>query len=519
MRLSMDILAEELKDLILSAHIPEDSGLELEGVRFLEENDDMLCSHLLYIGTWIPSTLPSRFHMLYLGSIPGGALPESCSVLALDAGCGERAVLNRVLGAFQKYNDWYDTLQRMLADRASFQAFLDVSQPIFRCGICLMDWDHNCVAVTRLKIENSPLWDAILDGYGYKYKFVIEHSNPKLSDITKSKKISQNWSNLDNRYLYNSTLYVNGLPMYGIGLHKIEQPDLPFGRHIKQLFEVLLDTVGQRLNDESGQQLTRGVLYDVFIRDVINGKVKNPDELNASNEFICFAPDDRLAVGVVVFKNINYRSEWLVNCSKELENLWPGSVCTVVDCQLLWIVNLKETFDFQMIANSLKKRIQQWMIDRVARCGFSPSFCGLTTLRLRYHQAISALHYGLACGEENLRPVYTYFEHLDYQLLNLASTSTDLTDLVHPTLRVLLAFDQTHKTNYYETLKCYLLNEYSLTFNEMADKLHVHRNTFHYRLDKIQEIAGISFKDHSAKTQLLLSIYCFDLFPSCTYEG
>ena len=83
----------------------------------------------------------------------------------------------------------------------------------------------------------------------------------------------------------------------------------------------------------------------------------------------------------------------------------------------------------------------------------------------------------------------------------------------------LLQYDEMHRTNYYETLKTYLLFEYSLTFNEIADKLHLHRNTLHYRLDKIQEIIHLDIKDTMLKRQLELSIHCFDLFPKCTYDG
>ena len=49
--------------------------------------------------------------------------------------------------------------------------------------------------------------------------------------------------------------------------------------------------------------------------------------------------------------------------------------------------------------------------------------------------------------------------------------------------------------------------------NQMADQMHIHRNTLRYRLDPICEIAQLNMKDEQLKKQMLPSIYCFDLFP------
>ena len=44
--------------------------------------------------------------------------------------------------------------------------------------------------------------------------------------------------------------------------------------------------------------------------------------------------------------------------------------------------------------------------------------------------------------------------------------------------------------------------------------MHIHRNTLRYRLDRICEIAQLNMKDEQLKKQMILSIYCFDLFPN-----
>lgn len=516
--LSMDILAEELKDMVTGCKILDDTAMNLEGARFWDgAASDNPSARILYIS--LTSCLPQmrlteNLNVLYLGSAPMEDFPASWNVLRLRDDLDVGGVVNRVLDAFSKYRNWKDSLDKLLKDQAPLEEFLNISQPIFKSGIVLMDWDHNRIAITRnVQMENCPLWNAILDGYGYKYSFVIEHSGPKLDDINRRGGMQQNWSNLDHRYLYNVPLLVNGYPMYGIGLHKIEEPEKPFGKHISQLLEVLAEVYTVRLTQEAISNMNHITLYDAFIRDSITGKLENPEEVNRKNNLFPYKKDEYLVAGVITIKRVHYRTSYLNSCARELEAYWPGSGCTVVGCELLWIVNLKDVVAVEFLSEGKKKRLRDWLNAKEASCGFSCAFQSLSDLRKSYQQAKTALHYGLIHDFDKGARVFNYFDHFDWQLIEMAAAMTDLSTFVHPTIHTLINFDKQHNTNYYETLREYLLNDSGLTLNEMADKLHIHRNTLRYRLDRICEITQFDLKNADLKQQVLLSIYCFDLFP------
>lgn len=516
--LSMDIIAEELKDVISESRMREDTAMNLEGVRFMERAEAALSSNMLYIVLraymYTPGGGVDSLNLLYWGDEPVDAFPHSCNVLKIDEAYDISTVMNRLLDVFLKYRTWKDELDRLLKDHAPLEEFLNVSQPIFKSGIVLMDWDHNRIAMTRnVQMENCPLWNAILDGYGYKYSFVIENSRPYLADITKNRTMHQNWSNLDNRYLYNAPLFINGLPMYGIGLHKIEEPEKPFGRHISHLLGVLAEIYTERLSSDATNRVTHNTLYETFIRDAITGKLQNPEEVNEKNHFIPRKEEEYLVAGVIAFKDIKYRTSFLASCARELAAYWPGSGCSVVGCELLWIVNLGNEVAFEFLPASEQKRLQQWLEAKKACCGFSCAFKKLADLRKGYQQAKTTLHYGIINDHDRGVHIFNYFDHFDWQLVEMAAAMTDLSVLIHPVIHTLINFDQQHNTDYYETLREYLLNDSNLTLNEMADKLHIHRNTLRYRLDRICEITQLDLKSTALKQQMLLSIYCFDLFP------
>lgn len=511
MKLSMDIFAEEMKDIVVSARLREDTALDLESVRFLEEGEEPAAG-MLYVGTKLPEKVQPYLNMLYIGVPKEEKELGNANIIVLKPECDEHAVFNRTLNIFQKYGRWHNQLTKLLDEHSAVQNFLDASQPIFRAGITLLDWDHNCIAVTRVKMENCPLWDAILDGYGYKYKFMIEQSSPKIRELSR---MEQNWSNIDSRYLYNFPLYINGMPMFGLALHKMENPSEKFGKNISQLYEVLGGIVTQRLAYENQLHPTRSILYDTFVRDVINGKVTDPDKFNKEHHFIQFNEGDHLLLGVVVFKSINYRSAFLVESARELEAIWPGSICSVVDAQLMWVINMKDVSYYQYAPQTQRDTVDRWMEQKVARCGISPPFDSLALMQLSYQQSFSALHYGLACDNIKNKYIYNFFDHLDYQILNMASATADLSKMIHPVLHKLISFDKLHHTDYYETFREFLITDDDQTINQLADKLHIHRNTLHYRLDKIQEITGIDYKDNEIKRQISISLYCIDIFPNC----
>lgn len=513
MQLSMDIIADELKDILQYARFPGSTGLTITSVRFLREQADARCSSTLYICRAAPGDIGSDDNLLILGEMPVDA-PEGACVLAVQEGLDADAVFNRVLDVFQKYQDWEQKLSLLLKCRAPLEDFLNVSQPILKSGIVLMDWDHNCVAVTRnVHMENCPLWNAILDGYGYKYRFLIEHSNPKLEDITKLREMHQNWSNLDGRYLYNVPLLINGFAMYGIGLHKIEEPAKPYGQSTAQLLQILVQVMTERLSGETRSNLARCTFFDVFIRDVITGKLDDPEEVNRKNNFIPHEDGEYLVAGVIAFKNIDYRTAYLNNCARELEEYWLGSGCSTVGCELLWVANLRDMAAFEFLPVGRQRQLQQWLDSKNATIGFSPAFCSLSQLRTGYQQAKTSLHYGLIKDFDRGVRVFHYFDHFDCQLVEMAAAMADVSTLVHPALQMLLDFDREHNTDYYDTLREYLLNDSGLTLNQMADQMHIHRNTLRYRLDRICEIAQLNMKDEQLKKQMILSIYCFDLFP------
>ena len=71
-------------------------------------------------------------------------------------------------------------------------------------------------------------------------------------------------------------------------------------------------------------------------------------------------------------------------------------------------------------------------------------------------------------------------------------------------IRTLMISDQTRKTNYVETLTCFL--RHTQKHVPTCEELHIHRNTLDYRLRRIQELTGLDWSDGDLMFRLYFSL-------------
>jgi len=110
--------------------------------------------------------------------------------------------------------------------------------------------------------------------------------------------------------------------------------------------------------------------------------------------------------------------------------------------------------------------------------------------------------------------VYFYDMFRFYDALKDVSKDEALNRYCHPTLLVLDRFDKAHNTEYFKTLRAFILNERN--FKAAADELHIHRNTLSYRLSQIDEMSNLSI--WNPEYYFMLS-YSFRLYEYCCNQN
>ena len=131
-------------------------------------------------------------------------------------------------------------------------------------------------------------------------------------------------------------------------------------------------------------------------------------------------------------------------------------------------------------------------------------FDDLHDLKTRYDQTLFAL--GLCRGQPGV------FRGEDSALRRLSALEAVRAQrLAHPLLQKLREHDAQKHGELYETLRQYLIHERSLQHG--ANALHIHKNTFAYRMDRVRELSGVDLDDPMTRLYLLVSFVLDGALP------
>lgn len=79
--------------------------------------------------------------------------------------------------------------------------------------------------------------------------------------------------------------------------------------------------------------------------------------------------------------------------------------------------------------------------------------------------------------------------------------------LADHSLLTILRYDRKHGTQYYNTLRSYLVNERNIP--KTANALIIHRTTLTYRLEKMQELFNLNLDDDQ-RLYMLVSLFLLE---------
>lgn len=137
--------------------------------------------------------------------------------------------------------------------------------------------------------------------------------------------------------------------------------------------------------------------------------------------------------------------------------------------------------------------------------GVGSTIQSLENLNKSYARSLSALKYcEIACDS------VCFFEHMGlYRLLLSVNDGELLPEMMDETLGWLIEYDKKNNTDLTETLRLYMLNNFSV--KEVSALTHVHRNTVNYRIRKIKEILRNEMETMDEKLKIQLAFHIHNL--------
>ncbi len=149
---------------------------------------------------------------------------------------------------------------------------------------------------------------------------------------------------------------------------------------------------------------------------------------------------------------------------------------------------------------SFRKRLQAVMQMHKIYCGCSYTFTDPSYISTAFRQSEIANRYGHTnAGTINRCEDYA-LEYMQSVMSNVMET-----DVTSPVLTTLSDYDSKNGTEYYETLREYLICERDQTLT--ANRLCIHRNSLVYRIKKIESLVPIHLDDERERLYLMLSFF------------
>lgn len=183
----------------------------------------------------------------------------------------------------------------------------------------------------------------------------------------------------------------------------------------------------------------------------------------------------------------------------DLFQIFPKSYILFIADQQCILLNLsKEQTNLSLV----RYRLSPVCRDYCLYAGISSPVSGIDALSQAYVQAGIALNQAYYFKNERWVVPFTTVA-LDYMLSSI-HTPLQNANLVSPALLELLSHDSSKGTEFFQTLRTYLLNERDIP--KTADALIIHRTTLLYRLKKIQALTGMDLDDPDERLYLLLSL-------------
>lgn len=199
-------------------------------------------------------------------------------------------------------------------------------------------------------------------------------------------------------------------------------------------------------------------------------------------------------------KETTIRSIYSTVLNYTADNLGSETLCFIYMERLLLLINTER------LTGCSKPDPVEALVgfcrDHLLIAGISRVFGDMKYLRSAYDQAKTAIEYGTANHPSDA--CYRFDDYaLDYMLRNCVGTFEN-EEICSSKLIALMQYDQEKGTDYYKTLYTYFRSRYNAA--EAAKQLFINRSTFHYRLERIQELVNIDFE--SEEERLYLAVSC-----------
>jgi|GEM_PF-6665186 len=498
MKLTMQIIADYLDPQYESPLNGDASSPALLGVSLYGDNLTIMDDYVyVAAGSELPpqpAQAPRR--LIVCGDMPPLYHEYHGTIIHLENGAVTET-LYEVQRIFNKFINYYLTMQGELNAGADIQRLCDITHEILENPIDACDANYNILAICGGFHHLFPEKAGDTNFVRSIPKDLIAILNNDPDYVSNLKSLSpQLYDGKSYPFRVISVNLFGGLAYAGqvcvVECHKKFRPsDYEIINYLTESIRILLS-----------RKIIAGSRYNKTLRRFVSGifhrKIENNDEsLNFLQQAGWNAQDEYLCLKVEMeYQDIYPLSfSYCCNC---IEETIRNSCAFEYEDHIIAVVPQR---DKSMPEEDIFGAFDAFIRDFRLKCGVSNQFPQLWLVGAYARQSAIALEMG-----KRYNPALNRYNFADYALSYLLQNGVrSLTPELFccPGFLKLRELSQNGAVDYYTTLKVYLQSNMNLL--DTAKSLFIHRTTLFYRLKRIKDLINLNLDDHAVRQRLMIS--------------
>lgn len=366
--------------------------------------------------------------------------------------------------------------------------------------LSLVDVDYNVLSLLPNKKINDSLWDSMYEHQIVNYEMVLqlntgkyqkgldEHKDILFIDYGIGKEIPR----------IAATCKSNGVIL---GFLCVLYPDKDYSEDDFNIIKIISQSISIYLANNGNSVIPQKLSdHRIFMKNLFEENINTQEKLDRwlSQTQINSKPS-YIVLSTKVIPGSN-DIVYLKQLRNILNNHSNNTYACVLDNNLFILCTNVKTLDSKTYVHSIPN-----YFDIIHNFGFSIGISNKfdNLLKLPAYKYQASRSFDLNNHDEPSK--YFYEDYIVSDIFAYAKEGMSSHQYFNPILSSLKKYDQKNNSEYFSTLKTYLLC--FCDSNETTKQLNIHRNTLLYRLKKIEEITGYQLKHKQLCIRLLCDIF------------
>lgn len=504
MKISLSMLTEFLKGRLLNAFLMDESKYHYQTVQLFNDRE------------YLP-TRPGRIYISSLQEISDSFAVDPASIIITNNESITDAnypllicrgslseIYEDVISAFEHYTVLDDQMNYGIRKDMDAQYFVDVIAEFFDNSVMMVDSALHVLAHSgsNPRNETDTCWQSIVENNRIPDDII----NAILSSHPAETKRQRRHAFLDEGFYPFPTVSLNLLDgNIFCGRLTLIFNQSTAGNYVLDILDAIAPCLESFMAKHAIMEIQKLSISEFFWNEVLSGHMKDTtliqqqllrDNLEAGDDYVLLY----IPMSGYTLESIPYR-----HMLSTLHSIFTGKILFSRKNDIIAVIRLKY-YSLEQINSLLYTHFLAYKI----KIGISNPFRDFLTLPVAYSQAKSASDMAQNANDHTIACIYNDYavEHL---IRNAVLTETPNT-YMHPAILQILEYDKQKHTDHLNTLRIFLEEERSLT--RTAARLHIHKNTLSYRLDKLNETFSIDTEHPQQRLHLMLSFRLLDAYKS-----